>query len=267
MTCPICKSDRVSVELRSAGTTSSTNYYRTGVKSSWFIPSGQKTRTSKQKYKSMAICQNCGYHWEADANSSLAGCLGRLIGYILGLAILIAIVLVPLKACTKPTSDRSNNDMVADPQESSSKTSVWASEYTPLSEFEYYIEDEAIYLKDYDGKSKTVYIASSYTYDDRSLPVVAIVGSHFFPSVDSIIISEGIAEIEYAAFNGCGVKNLYLPSTLTDFSGWSYFHNVEKLYYGGDKDAWAALFSGDRSRLDVVEVVCNASISDLLAAG
>lgn len=254
ITCPKCGSDQVKFELRSAGTTSKTNYYRTGVKKSWFIPSGYKTRESQRNYKSIAVCQNCGHHWEVGA----PGFLTTVISWV----IIIAILVVAFKAC----SSSSSNSSADSPADETQEVSIWASEYTPLSDFEYYIDEEAIFLKKYIGESKKVYIAPSYTVDGRDLPVTSLNGSSFFSHVDSIIISEGIADVAYAAFNGCGVDFLYFPSTVTSFSGWGYFHDVEKIYYGGSKESWGELYEFDRANLDVVEIVYDAAISELLSA-
>lgn len=258
MKCPICQSEDIKVELRSAGTTSKSNYYRTGIKKSWFIPAGQKTHKSERNYKSIAICQNCGHHWET--NTGDGGCITTIIGWI----ILIIIIVSIFRACSIVIGAR-NGDSISNSTNGTQATSIWASDYTPLSDFDYYIDEESIHIRECTSRSKTIYIAPSYMVDGRELPVVSIEDSRAFRRSDSIIISEGITEIARAAFNGCRVKYLYLPSTLTDFDGWSYFHDVEKLYYGGSEESWTEIYSYERSRLDVVEVICNASISELLS--
>lgn len=59
--CPNCGSQRFRYELRDAGTRSKSNYYRTGVKNSWIVPSGQKTYNSQRKQKAVGFCPDCGY--------------------------------------------------------------------------------------------------------------------------------------------------------------------------------------------------------------
>lgn len=66
MKCPKCGSSSVKCEIRAAGTTVKSHYYRTGVKSSWFIPAGTKTYRSKRKHKTVALCQNCGCCFNPD---------------------------------------------------------------------------------------------------------------------------------------------------------------------------------------------------------
>lgn len=62
MVCPRCGSDHTDVKLRSAGTSSKTDYFRTGSKG-WFIPSGQRTTSSQRHYTSIALCKDCGHVW------------------------------------------------------------------------------------------------------------------------------------------------------------------------------------------------------------
>ena len=75
--CPKCGSFNTKFEMRSAGTRAKSNYYRTGIKNSWIIPAGQKTYKSKRKYKSMCLCQNCGYLWTPPNPGDIA--LGKFV--------------------------------------------------------------------------------------------------------------------------------------------------------------------------------------------
>lgn len=59
--CPKCGGRNFRYELRSAGTRSRTNYYRTGVRQSWVIPAGRKTYRGQRLQKSVGICADCGY--------------------------------------------------------------------------------------------------------------------------------------------------------------------------------------------------------------
>lgn len=59
--CPNCGSDKFRYELRSAGTRSKSNYYRTGVDDSWIVPAGQKTYKSQRKDKTVGFCPDCGH--------------------------------------------------------------------------------------------------------------------------------------------------------------------------------------------------------------
>lgn len=143
---------------------------------------------------------------------------------------------------------------------------TWAAEYTPLTDFKYYVDGEHIVLTDYTGANRTVNIAPEYEVDGTRLHVTALESVFTLERISSAIIPEGVTGIKDNAFNSCGVKNLYLPSTLTDFNGWHYFHNGEKLYYGGTEEQWAELFKDDRKDLDFTQIIFNAKVEDLINA-
>lgn len=84
--CPRCGRSHFRYELRSAGTRSKSNYYRTGIKNSWFIPAGQKSRNSQRDQKSIGICPDCGYIEEQKEK----GCIYYLL-YLLFLPIIATV--------------------------------------------------------------------------------------------------------------------------------------------------------------------------------
>lgn len=237
ITCPKCGSDQVKVELRSAGTTSKTNYYRTGVKKSWFIPSGYKTRESQRNYKSIAVCQNCGHHWEVGT----PGCLTTVISWV----IVIAILVVAFKAC----SGSSSNSSADSPSDETQRAPIWASGYTPLDQFTYSIENSAIIIERYTGSEKAIWIAPSYNIDGISYEVSKVSGPIPNKYVESIIISDGISEIEHNVFNfGSYLSDIYVPSTIADLrvvnDSLYYLHADEVfIYFGGTKENWEANYN------------------------
>ena len=141
---------------------------------------------------------------------------------------------------------------------------VWSVDYTPLEDFDYYIDNDEIFLQKYQGRDKKIRIAWAYVVDGITMPVVSLDGTFGVRNVTSVIVPEGVKTIERATFNSCGVKYLYLPASLEEFSGWSYFHDAEKFYYGGTQEQWNALCDVDRSRVDVKRIIYEASIDDLL---
>lgn len=244
--CPKCGSNNINVELRSAGANTNSRYYKTGVNKSWVIPAGKKSVESNMRYKSIAICQNCGNYWTVKEDDSY-------LGTIIALFFIFVLIFGLLRSYADDFADKKSNGGL-----------IWATEYTPIEDFDYYIDGDYLYLKDCNSHSRTIYIAPQYEIDGRVLTVKALEGGRFFNHAKSIIISEGITSIDYAVFNGCDVKYVYLPSTLENFSGFNFFHNGEKLYYGGNETAWSELFTGERRNLDFVEIICNASIEDLV---
>lgn len=148
----------------------------------------------------------------------------------------------------------------------SSGNYVWADEYTDISDFEYYIEDNDIYVGRYKGKSDKIRINSTYTIDGKQLNVVSLYDATFFcDDITSVIIPEGTKTIASNTFNSCGVKFVYLPSTLNEpeSSFWHYFHDTEKIYYGGTEDDWKNICKVERSEIESKQIIFNANADDL----
>lgn len=236
MECPNCGSRNIR-----AGTPSMTQYSIGGV---------QSVGPTEDK----AVFQSCGFSWDFKKPVkpgkkavilAVAGCMW---------AVLITIIFF-------------SGALNGGKEENTDDGSIWATAYTSLDDFEYYIGDDGIHLKDCESGSRKIWIAGTYQYEGKTMPVASIEGGMFFSRCDSIIISEGISKIDNAAFNSCGVKNVYLPKTLVDFSGWSYFHDGEKLYYGGSKEQWNGIFKGNREDIDFVEIVFNADLRELMKIG
>lgn len=162
-------------------------------------------------------------------------------------------------------SESDSESRVGSISESDSEShAIWSAEYTPLEAFEYRIIGDNIVLSKYTGSSKTVNIAPEYEVDGKVLHVTTLEGVFALKRISSAIIPEGVTSIKGNAFNSCGVKHLYLPSTLTDFNGWSYFHKVDALYYGGTEEQWNALYKA--KEIDIKQIVFNAKIADLIEA-
>lgn len=142
---------------------------------------------------------------------------------------------------------------------------LWNDTATQLEDFDYYVDGDSIFLKNYKGSDKKVNIASSYEIDGQRLKVTSLDKTFTLERVSSVIVPEGVTSMSDNVFNSSGIQYLYLPSTLTDFDGWHYFHDGEKLYYGGTEDQWKKLFTGDREDLDFKQIVYDAKIEDLLA--
>lgn len=83
--CPKCGSTRFHYELRAAGISSKTSYYRHRKGNSWLIPSGRRSHSSTRKRVSVGICPDCGYIHEKLT-------IGDVFDTILGLFILAAII-------------------------------------------------------------------------------------------------------------------------------------------------------------------------------
>ncbi len=138
--------------------------------------------------------------------------------------------------------------------------SLWADEPTDINDFDYDIVGKGIHIKKYKGKDKKIRIAPSYEIDGNVYSVVELDGTFVTKYIDSVIVPEGVTEIADNTFNSCGVKYVYLPSTLKKISNnfLRYFHDVEKLYYGGSEQNWYSLVSIPSDKIDAKEIIFNA---------
>lgn len=108
--CPKCGSSNVTFQLRHAGTTSSTHYYRHGVKSSWIIPAGRKTRRSDTRQKSVGLCQSCGYSWTASSEPS--GWFYLLCILFFPITLVVLLVRAIIKFIQKPSDKLSKKQKI-----------------------------------------------------------------------------------------------------------------------------------------------------------
>lgn len=144
--------------------------------------------------------------------------------------------------------------------------SVWLEGYTDINDFEYYIDGNEIFLTDFNSREKKVRINSSYEIDGKTYNVVSLDGVFTLNNVTSVIIPEGVRSVADNEFNSCGVKFLYLPSTLKDVGGehfWDYFHDVERIYYGGSKEQWDGWCTAKRSEIGAKQVIYDAKSENL----
>ncbi len=144
--------------------------------------------------------------------------------------------------------------------------SVWLEGYTDINNFKYYIDEDEIFLTDYQAAGRKIRINSSYEIEGNIYNVVSLDGVFTSDRVTSVIIPEGVRSIAINEFSGTGVKYLYLPSTLQDIendSFWSYFHDAEKIYYGGTKEQWKQLCTVERAEIDVTQIIYGANPDDL----
>lgn len=244
--CPNCGGTRFEYQLRSGGTEVNSKYYRRMNRNSrsWIIPAGEKDMKINRRDKVIGFCPDCGY---MTGRSGSQKTRSEPKWILAGVAILILFMFGAIVSNRNKTASEY----------------VWAHEVTPLDQFEYMIDGRSIHLGKYIGKSKQVYIGLEYNVDGESMPVVDI-NCHFH-SITSCIIPDGTAKINNSMFNGSSVKYLYIPVSLTDFKGWSYFNDLEYLYYGGTEDQFKEFHkSGNVSNIVSKRIYYNASIEDII---
>ncbi len=248
--CPNCGGNHYKYSLRSAGTTSRTNYYRTGTKNSLLFPSTTRTHRSQRLQKSVAVCADCGY--------VSGGMTGSNLKFMLLVFVVALAFFYPRYLSHQAEKEEEKKRELTE--------SIWASTYTPLESFNYKIRDGKICLTSYNGE-KRVKIAASYNVNGKVLPVVELDGTFALDNIKSVIVPNGVTKMSNNVFNSCGVDYVYLPASLTEFKGWSYFHDLEQLYYGGSEEQFKALYNNDKdpdlSKIDAKEIIFNADITSL----
>jgi hypothetical protein len=275
-TCPKCGGTNVKFSREPVGVSYNSYYKRTGVKNSWIFPAGIRNGHRTISHRTVGLCADCGHTWEVVDEAQSSGCAWvLLLPFIIlfwpislsvwfwktsafrlgkkGRAVILCIFWVFIVA----------ELLLYEGVFDADSDSVWATSYVELSDFEYYIDGNEIYLKDYTGHRKKVRVRSSYDVEGTSMNVVSFDGTFALDSVSSVIIPDGTRYMSNNVFNSSGVQYVYLPASLEEFKGWSYFHNVEKIYYGGTENQWETLCTVERSRLDVVQIICNANPDDL----
>lgn len=267
--CPVCGSEDVFMDDRPAGTSSSGGAAATGIPG--VAVAGGNT---KQHYEHAAKCQKCGYTWVFQTADEVAAQQRSAKGGLVLFSAILAFMLVITAAIVgSGTSSQSGSSTQGDSSSSSTESSasddshgVWASGYTDLEDFDYYVDGDSIYLQKYDGHDDKVWIAPSYTVDGRNCNVVSLEDATFlFANVTSVIVPEGVTHLDDNTFNTSGVKFVYLPSTLTEINDnfLSYFYDGDKLYYGGTQDQWDSLVTAERSDIDFKQIECGASVEEL----
>ena len=228
------------------------------------FPMQEEETTSKHHYErpttvNVNINQNSVPNYTRPATApkpkKKMGC-GTIILIVLAVFVLIGII---GSLGNNSSSDNSNT----------APESIWAQEDTPIDKFDYYLDGDYVYLKDYNGRDKKVKIGTSYEIEGKTYKVAPeIEGLFALSSVTSVILPEGITSMPSNTFNSSGIKYVYIPKSLQpgedSYGFYGYFHDVEKVYYGGSEEEWAALTHNKaRADIDVKEIVYNAKIEDL----
>lgn len=214
---------------------------------------------SKVRRKRVAKCWDCGftddYIMPEDVSNERTAALGGM--FLFGVAFAALMFLTFTIFSDKPD----NSDEFKTFNETGS---VWSKTNAPLSDFDYYIDGTEIHLKEYEGESDEVRIPNTYNIDGVEMQVVSLDGTFALDNhAKSVIVPDGVRTMADHAFNSCDVEYLYLPASLTEFDGWSYFHDLKKIYYGGSESDWQQLCDVDRASLDVQQIICDKPMNEL----
>ena len=169
MACPKCGSNNIKFHREREGATYSRRYRRTGVKSSWIFPAGLSSGSRNYDYRTVGVCQNCGYTFTTTSSGN-SGCLT----YVLIFVVLVFL----LSKCTGGNSGKSNEKTG---QATSTQQAVTTSTPTPvpaeyrvtpgLDDFEYSFSNGTVTLTEYKGVHKSLIIPSSFLVEGEQVPV------------------------------------------------------------------------------------------------
>lgn len=121
--------------------------------------------------------------------------------------------------------------------------------YGDISDFDYDIEGDTIFLHSYDGNRKIVEIKNSYIIDEKDYKVDISDFQVSNSGVNTLILDDGFTEVYTPIFNSCGVKNVFFPKTMMNVydNTLSYLHPNEgekiQIYYEGTKEEWLNIFT------------------------
>ncbi len=252
--------------IKKVGTSTTTNIYgegssyETNFLGFFTFLSGNATTNSHENYRYIrkGICQSCGYNYdyiikqEIDKNQKDSK-INLIISIIL-FAILITIVAI--------------NFFTNRP--SSTDTGIWATEYTSIKDFDYYIDGNKVYLKEYEDKEQKVRINHQYKINGNVYIVESFAEPVFSSSdVTSIILPDTLTSMPNNALSSSNLKYIYIPASLQQtnqsYLFYNYFHDMEIIYYGGTEEQWKILTNNaNRSSIDAKEIRYNANVETLI---
>lgn len=123
--------------------------------------------------------------------------------------------------------------------------------YGIIEDFEYEISGDAIVLDRYTGKCEILEIQAYYIIDDKEYETDLSdfqvgIGNR---KVKTLILDEGITEVQDAIFNSCDVKKVYFPKSMSIIydNTLAYLKpdksETIKVYYGGTQSEWENIFT------------------------
>ena len=147
--------------------------------------------------------------------------------------------------------------------------SRWLTECSDISDFDYYLDGEQVVLKDHKTSDKRIKICSTYEIDGKEYTITKFSEGVFaLDNVYSVILPDTLKSMPSNTFNSCNIKYVYIPASLeyiekgTPF--YSYFHDVEAIYYGGTEEQWKKLTNDvDREKIDTKIIEFNVDLDDL----
>ena len=250
LTCPVCNSHNVSVQMQQTEVETHKGclfalleilaiFCTCGLYLLFLLFSSSGAEI---KNKKIAICQSCGHSWKLKSCSSC----GRSVPenttvchycnskcqkssqpkWWIGLIGFIVVILLfgMIGSCgDNITADNHTINNASQTQQAfisaNNKFSAWAPCPTSIDEFKYDLDvvNHIVTITQYEGRASKVWIAGSYNIEGEKYNT-QLEGAVFFcdDSIASVILDEGISNIDNSCFNSCSnLVCIYLPSTIT----------------------------------------------------
>lgn len=187
-------------------------------------------------------CNDCGFVWNEEIQDGKSPQKAIVI-----VVVIIVLILLFILGLYMAVADTNSNES----SQSLNKTAVNAEPaYNSIDDFEYEIKDNKISLNSYQGDDELLVINNVYTIDGIEYTTSLLDFSLFSSSkVETVILAEGITDLNTGAFNCSDVRSVYFPKTMTVMYDYtlSYFHPDEgekiQLYYGGTEEEWNNIFT------------------------
>ncbi len=253
--CPVCGSTNVDITFIQTGawTTSRepgapTKLGRKAMKSStlglWGL-TGKRTGYSSTAFhnKKMAICKDCGYSWGFLSNHEKEKMKSNITAILITIASIIFFLAIVIFFPSKSDDSNKNIEKTSQVEQGEIKERA-AKSKTLIDEFEYELQGNQLRLIHYNGSDETLIIDANYKLQDVNYKT-NMTDFQLGGGVKTLIISEGITELDNAIFNESDVEKIYLPKSLTAITDntLSYLHDrTIEVYYGGSEEQWNSIF-------------------------
>lgn len=126
---------------------------------------------------------------------------------------------------------------------------IWSDDYTPLQDFEYYVDADKIYIREYLGNDYKIKLSNYYDINEKRCHITSIDKPYsLFKDARSVVIPEGVESLgneHYEPYASSETMFLYLPKSLNSIQEniWNSFINLKKVYFGGSEERWNKLTS------------------------
>ncbi len=262
MLCPRCKSNSVLISREHAGTSYMVNHMTTGVKRSWFIPSERSNVQSDSRYRTIAVCRECGYTWSL-SDSQQGGNALTLILFLILVYFAHRFIAGDFGSTKNGTSPKNDPTVITTDQEID--TDKWSKEYTSIEDFKWEADEDGITLGRYkkNTSDNKIRFSDRYTINGEEYHITKLDTCFLCEDIKSVIVCEGVTYIDGPTFNSCGVRYLYLPESLEEFDGFGYLkYDLRELHYGGSEEEFYNKYD-PKDNLDNVKMYFNVNPNDL----